>query len=52
MTLPRVALDPVMLQTLDINSEKAAQRAAPLALGQGNLERESQAMVKSNSRNA
>jgi hypothetical protein len=50
MMLPRVGLDPVMLQTLDIT--KNAEGAAPLAAGQANLERRMRSKVKSNSRNA
>jgi hypothetical protein len=46
MTLPRVALDPVMVQTFDITCEKAAQPAAPRLLGQANLEQGMRAAVK------
>jgi hypothetical protein len=38
MTLPRVAREPVIVQTFDIAGEKAAQPAALPLLRQANLE--------------
>jgi hypothetical protein len=46
MTLPRVAREPVMEQTLDIAGEKVAQPAALRLLGQANLEQRIRAAVK------
>jgi hypothetical protein len=52
MTLPRVTREPVMVQTLDIAGEKAAQPAALRLLGQVNLERSPDEMVKIDSLHA
>jgi hypothetical protein len=52
MTLPRATREPVMVQTFDIAGEKAAQPGALRLLGQVNLERSLDEMVKIDSRHA